>query len=1194
MNHAFNPTMIRPNLPLRRPATGPGSFTTRGPAPAVHELAQEQLLASDALEGSKDGVRKENNVISAKNSSEFGDFLSPPQTVEMVVGPLVKLCNYCSHQGNFRCTRCKKTCYCSVACQTEDWKAHRHVCKPSNSDVTGEKAKESKAVPCGNGLGVLQAKDNCIEVQPKRMYRRDLRQNDVSNGAAIQGTVIELRNPGKFFIHLQSVEMMESLKNISRELQKTYGTSYAAEYKPEIGELCAVKFSLDRNWYRAEVQSVDVARKSACVFYIDFGNEENVSLDDTMPLSAKIDAAPPFALQCCVARVTPLTGSWTGECTIAVKQLLVGKSLPFTVVDIMNDGALLAVDVPLSTLGKHLSTFLIDQGYAIKEDTPVKPQIEHDINSLLTASFENFKRLSGGKNENSEARPPEPLTQGVGDTFTAVVTHLQSPSEILCQKLENASVIQQLQVNLREHCLNTKVSENFRPAPGTVCCSLFSEDNQWYRAKVLAYSSEDRLCVGYIDFGNSEEVELNRLRPISMELLALPTQVIPCSLAGIKPSTGTWSEEATLMVKRLVCNRFIRVEILGKKDGKALVSMIDESSDPQTNVTELLLTMGYATAESEAENKDPAQESIPGMPSLCGPVIEKMEWTCAELPSDGRKVELVISILKSLDEFYCYNYSAADEQSLTELSYELMKHCVSEKAPFTPTVGEPCCALFTGDGQWYRAMVLEVCAERKARVYFVDYGNSCEVEAAHLKAISPSQLKLPFQAIRCWLEGVEPVEGQWNKEAVRRFQALCASQPLSGKVLSITEKGYGVELESSGKSIAAVLISEKLSRPYRRVKQPPPKLAERTSQIEALPTFKPIDRNPPAVELAKVNNKEAADTPAEGTISNAVFSLDWKTLELPCNETFQPRVAAVISPSLFYIMNPGKVNVEGLTAVMTDVEKYCSKQPARTQCHPLPGAACCAQFSGDKNWYRAVVLEVTSKHAHVIYADYGNMETVPVSNILPITKELLQHPFQIVRCALAGKKHFPSVWPTDVLELFGIQMSGGILASVQGFDGTFNLLTLAQQSGQSDRDINSIVLGALQKGPRKDNLKSPVQEKRDPDQRQTRTARSNKASDQTQSADVERPALEDQGPSLPSQNASNCKLEEPENATNAMTIVECTESQNITSSKSSSGSACLERHKAPTSCCCLELKQKIDHIEELVLLLMKSVGGTKQ
>lgn len=38
----------------------------------------------------------------------------------------------------------------------------------------------------------------------------------------------------------------------------------------------------------------------------------------------------------------------------------------------------------------------------------------------------------------------------------------------------------------------------------------------------------------------------------------------------------------------------------------------------------------------------------------------------------------------------------------------------------------------------------------------------------------------------------------------------------------------------------------------------------------------------------------------------AYFHLNWKTLELPCNEIFQPQVAAVISPSLFYIMNPGK------------------------------------------------------------------------------------------------------------------------------------------------------------------------------------------------------------------------------------------------------------------------------------------------
>ncbi|KAL0179333.1 hypothetical protein M9458_024775, partial [Cirrhinus mrigala] len=170
---------------------------------------------------------------------------------------------------------------------------------------------------------------------------------------------------------------------------------------------------------------------------------------------------------------------------------------------------------------------------------------------------------------------------------------------------------------------------------------------------------------------------------------------------------------------------------------------------------------------------------------------------------------------------------------------------------------------------------------------------------------------------------------------------------------------------------------------------------------------------------------------------------------------------------------------------------------------------------------------VTTKHAHVIYADYGNMETVPVSSILPITKELLQHPFQIVRCALAGKENFPTVWPTEVLELFGIQLSSGVLASLHGFDGTSNLLTLTQQSGQAERDINSIILGALQKGQSKaPNSKPPatvVEEKKDVEPRKTQTISSTKAADQPTSTDVEKSDFEDQAPPL----SASYRVEEP-------------------------------------------------------------------
>lgn len=60
-------------------------------------------------------------------------------------------------------------------------------------------------------------------------------------------------------------------------------------------------------------------------------------------------------------------------------------------------------------------------------------------------------------------------------------------------------------------------------------------------------------------------------------------------------------------------------------------------------------------------------------------------------------------------------------------------------------------------------------------------------------------------------------------------------------------------------------------------------------------------------------------------------------------------------------------------------------------------------FIGDNNWYRGVVLEVGEQEISVLYADYGNTEKIPFSRIVPIPMHLLQLPFQITRCTLAGK-----------------------------------------------------------------------------------------------------------------------------------------------------------------------------------------------
>lgn len=52
-------------------------------------------------------------------------------------------------------------------------------------------------------------------------------------------------------------------------------------------------FCLFQNWYRGEIESVDLDSHIARVLYIDFGNEEDVKFDQICALSLNIDAAPP-------------------------------------------------------------------------------------------------------------------------------------------------------------------------------------------------------------------------------------------------------------------------------------------------------------------------------------------------------------------------------------------------------------------------------------------------------------------------------------------------------------------------------------------------------------------------------------------------------------------------------------------------------------------------------------------------------------------------------------------------------------------------------------------------------------------------------------------------------------------------------------------------------------------------------------
>ena len=101
----------------------------------------------------------------------------------------------------------------------------------------------------------------------------------------------------------------------------------------------------------------------------------------------------------------------------------------------------------------------------------------------------------------------------VGQTEAVFCVSANSPRQFWCQLESKGAEIEQLMSDMNAHynALAAGDATVRCPAVGTVCCAQFSEDGQWYRARV------DRLVdaeveVLFVDFGNSEKMAATKIQ----------------------------------------------------------------------------------------------------------------------------------------------------------------------------------------------------------------------------------------------------------------------------------------------------------------------------------------------------------------------------------------------------------------------------------------------------------------------------------------------------------------------------------------------------------------------------------------------------------------------------------------------------------------------------------------------------------
>nr|XP_003408992.1 tudor domain-containing protein 1 [Loxodonta africana] len=960
------------------------------------------------------GRKPSNNVPPAKSKKmhklvENSLSINNPALFSSLGPPLRSTtCHRCGLFGSLRCSQCKQTYYCSIACQRRDWSAHSIVCKPVQQNF--HKPEDSKSPFETRNMEVKNESDYPLGVAKEialcaeKIMSSELRSLQLRKTMEIKGTVTEFKHPSDFYVQLYSSEVLEYMNQLSTSLKETYADLLEEDYIPVKGEVCVAKYTVDQTWNRVIVQDVDVLQKKAHVLYIDYGNEEIIPVNRIHQLSRNIDLFPPCAIKCFVANVIPAEGNWSNDCIKTIKPLLMEQYCSVKIVNILQEDVLtFGVDVKLSSSGKPLDRVLVEMGYGLEPKKQGTDQNDSEDAGKIIAEDKIVVDRSD--------LIPKVLTLNVGDEFCGVVAHIQTPEDFFCQQLQSGHKLAELQTLLSEYCGRLSPRSDFFPTIGDICCAQFSEDDQWYRASVLGYASEDSVLVGYVDYGNFEILSLTRLCPIIPKLLELPMQAIKCVLAGVKPSLGIWTPEAICLMRKIVQNKMITVKVVDKLENSSLVELMDKSVKPNVSVSKVLIEAGFAMGENErvtnkASDMKEASVSL-GVETKTNP----SEWTWVELAVD-QTVDVVVCMVYSPGEFYCHALKEDALNKLNDLNKSLAEYC-QQKLPdgFKAEIGQPCCAFFAGDGNWYRALVKEILPNGNVKVHFVDYGNIEEVTADELRTISLKFLKLPFQGIRCWLVDIQPKNKHWTKEAIAGFQTCVAGIKLHARVVEITEDGVGIELTDLSTSYPRIISDVLIGEDLALTAGSPPK---------DLPSNRPVSK---------------CDLQIDAQGPQAVSSAEqWKTIEFPVNKTVQANILEIINPNLFYAL-PSEMpeDQEKLCTLTVELLEYCSAQKSPPSCSPRVGDACCAKYTSDDLWYRAIVLGTSDTHVKVLYADYGNIETLPLSRVQPITASHLELPFHIIKCSLEGLMELNGSCSQLIIELLkNFMLNQKVMISVKG------------------------------------------------------------------------------------------------------------------------------------------------------------------
>ena len=613
-----------------------------------------------------------------------------------------------------------------------------------------------------------------------------------------------------------------------------------------------------------------------------------------------------------------------------------------------------------------------------------------------------------------------------GSRLDVLVTDVASPELIYCGSVESSRWSAKLTQDMNEHYSAVSFPP-FVARENDFCVAHFTKSGDWCRAFIKGISPDGKVYVHYVDYGNTEFVPRDHLRPLTEQFSfnALPFSALRCSLANVVPlDSSDWSDEAIASVKTLLPEYSRRsLHVVGQRKGKLFVDITNETgkSVSQTLVEQGLArminkrdqqnqrhpTMGQKSTNDNAvgETRNHTSGNHIASPqsgnierhdvSLLEALVFQPAIQSAALPQDKSCFDVVLTEVSKSGMFFAQVADHDTGQNLKKLSDDMnMFYHSSEPTSFQPQPNQLCAALFAETGDWCRALIKEVTLDGLVDVHYVDFGNTEKLSVSNVQPLVDKFATVPFFALPCSLANIrQPEPPGWPDNVMALIRdKVPLSQPISTRVLGKRRGMLFIDFiiaKDPPQSLSQLLLNEGF--------------AQRSVQEGDTRREHQEGHSRPQEPLHSSHQQSASTTSSSRQAGN----LESRVLEPAVQSiadlsSFDAMLTDFSSPSSFFIQVLHHDKVEILKQLSVDLNAHYNAvnyPPFQAQTNQM----CAGFFSGSGDWCRGFIDQVSSDGSvYVHYLDFGNSEVLPLSKVRPLEVHFQQQPPMALKCSLSG------------------------------------------------------------------------------------------------------------------------------------------------------------------------------------------------